>query len=108
MVSPSIRAAMKRVVAGGVLLYSLAVLVLYWRHLVTSRTFTALLADPFGSTFSLAITAMLVGMAVAGFGVATETFDRHRRGYLRAMRVCGAVGLVGVGGLLVAAVISGF
>mgnify|MGYP006273796695 CR=1 FL=1 len=102
MVSPSIRAAAKRVVAGGVLLYSLAVLVLYWQHIVTSRTLTVLLADPFGSTFSLAITAMLVGMAVAGFGVATETFGRHRDGYLRTMRVCGAVGLVGIGGLLVA------
>ncbi|SDM41007.1 hypothetical protein SAMN04487949_1566 [Halogranum gelatinilyticum] len=107
MLSPSIRAAAKRVVAGAFLLYSLAALGLYWNYIVTSRTLSALLVDPFGSTFTLAVTAMSLGVAVGSLGVATETLDRHRAGYLRAMRVCGAVGLVGVGGLLVATVVSG-
>jgi hypothetical protein len=105
--STSIRAATKRVVAGGLLLYSLLSLGSYWNYIVTSRTLAALLADPFGSTFSLAVTAMLVGVAVWSLGVATATFGQHRHGYLRAMRVCGAVGFVGVGGLLVAIVVSG-
>jgi hypothetical protein len=105
--STSPRAVTKRVVAGGLLLFSLFSLGSYWHYILTSRTLAALLADPFGSTFSLAVTAMLVGVSVASLGVATETFGQHRHGYLRAMRVCGAVGLVGVGGLLVAIVVGG-
>jgi hypothetical protein len=105
--STSTRAATKRVVAGGLLPFSLFSLGSYWNYLFTSRTPSALLADPFGSTFSLAVTAMLVGVAVASLGVATTTFGQHRRGYLRATRICGAVGLVGVGGLLVAIVVGG-
>lgn len=97
--STSVRAATKRVVAGGLLLFSLFTLGSYLLSLVSSRSLAALFADPIGSTFSLAIIGMLLGVAIASLGVATETFDQHRDGYLRAMRLCGAVGLVGVFGV---------
>ncbi|SFK85821.1 hypothetical protein SAMN04487950_1473 [Halogranum rubrum] len=105
--STSVRAATKRVLAGGLLLFSLFSLGSYWASVVSSRSLAALLSDPIGSPFSLAITGMLLGVAIASLGVATGTFDQHRDGYLRATRLCGAVGLVGVAGIVVFAVASG-
>lgn len=106
MNSPSIRAAVTRVAAGSVLLFSLASLVVYWQSMLVTRPLSSFLADPWGMAVSVATTAMLVGVSVATFGLVTETFDRNRRGYLRAMRVCGAVGVVAVGVLLLLSVVT--
>lgn len=110
MVSPSIRAAVKRVVAGGLLVFSLVGLFSWWTVTVDLQPWTALGTNPQGVglhlALSLAVTAMFVGVVVATVGIVTETFDRHRRGYLRVVRACGAAGLVGVAGVVVLAVVG--
>lgn len=108
MLQPSQSAAGTRVVAGAGFLFSLAVLGVYWSSLLTSRGLWTLGTDPLAVSLSVAVSAMAVGVGVAAVGVATETFSTHRRGYLRVMRVCGAVGLVAIGVVLLLSAVAAF